>query len=1168
MKPIASLLLVLLALNLCGQEIAGVINQYSEVTALDPCTGQLTLSDTTGFAPGQAVLLFQMQGATIADGNNSSFGDLVDLGGAGRYERHRILARDGDVITLENAILYDYDPDGAVQLVTLPELDDPVVTAPLTPAPWNGATGGVVALAANNLLTLEADIDASGAGFRGGASQIDAENDCNFLQNIDDYYFGLNNWRGALKGEGIAAFIGGREAGRGAQANGGGGGNDHNAGGGGGASAGAGGRGGNNDEPSFFGCDGEYPGIGGKILPAETDRAFLGGGGGGGHENNDVGTDGARGGGIVLLIADAIEGNGFTIRSNGLEALDATGDGAGGGGGGGALLIAANAVDNLNLEARGGAGGSVNNQGADRCFGPGGGGGGGQLRATLPLTADLSGGAAGTSFNSSDGGCNGANGAAAGQNGQTLLFDGVPASDQFIEAPAITDQPTSAAGCLGDPIGFSVITTGLVDTYQWQVDAGSGFSDLTDDGFISGAQTPTLNIGGLLSQIAGYSYRLVVSNNCGDTVTSEPITLELLPEPVADFSFTTFGLAVDFQNDSENADDFLWIFGDGMTSTVENPSYGYPATDDYTVSLIASNECGSDTLTTTVPVSNQPVANFITGTPTSGCAPLTVTFFNTSTNGVSYEWLFPGGSPASSTDFDGTVTYNAAGDYDVTLIAFNGQVYDTLTVPAIVEVEDVPTPGFTVDLDGGLATFTNTSINADSYEWNFGDNSSSVNPNPTHTYAGSGAYPVTLTAFNACGSSTFTETLTVNLQPIAAFTADITGGCAPLAVTFNSANTINADSYFWLLPGATPATAGAANPSVLYTEPGSYDVTLIVNNDQGADTLTLAGFIAVEGLPAANFGFDADDLTVNFTNSSTDADDYLWQFEAGATSTALNPSYTFPAPGPYPVTLTATNECGSDVITIEVTAGTPPQAAFTGAPLSGCLPVTVQFSSQSTGPVDTYNWSFPGGTPSASNDPNPSVSYAAPGQYPVTLTVSGVTGASTFTADNLVSVFVLPTPAFDYTVDGNTVTFTNLSTNATDYFWDFGDGNTSFETDPVHTFATDGFYQVTLNALTPACGNATSQNIVIQTTATGEQAFPELRVFPNPVREMLFVEWASEPREALQIRLLDATGRVIIQRVQPTAGNLMLSVKAVPAGLYFLELTGRNGRRVLRVVRE
>ncbi|MEL6866121.1 MAG: hypothetical protein AAFP19_16960, partial [Bacteroidota bacterium] len=411
--------------------ISGVINDYAQVQAIEEgCQTILTLDNANAFQATDKVLLLQMQGAEIAESDNASFGEISDPASTGSYETNEIDAIDGNQVYLKYQLINSYQLTGQLQLVRIPVLDNAIVTDTLKVAPWDGQKGGVLALEVTGLLELNAPIIANGAGFRGAIAQLNLPNDCNWFFQNNDYFYNQNSWRAAKKGEGIAALIGGKEAGRGPQANGGGGGNDHNAGGGGGANRSRGGQGGTNEEPTTFGCKGRFPGVGGRALSDFGEqRIFLGGGGGAGHGNNADQTDGGNGGGIILLIAGELRSNAFAIQADGRAAPVANGDGGGGGGAGGSVILdIGQLLDPAQITALGGLGARTINP-SNRCMGPGGGGSGGHLLLDVGnealLTVDLSGGAPGLSVNSSV--CaEGTNGASSGEMGLQEDLLGIP----------------------------------------------------------------------------------------------------------------------------------------------------------------------------------------------------------------------------------------------------------------------------------------------------------------------------------------------------------------------------------------------------------------------------------------------------------------------------------------------------------------------------------------------------------------------------------------------------------------------------------------------------------------------------------------------------------------------------------------------------------------------
>ncbi len=757
-KPLLrSFLLLVLPVWLCAQaEIGGIVNRYAAVEDIEFCSAQLLLSSSEDFAAGDDILIIQMKGARLSIEESPAFGDLLDPGQAGRFERARISTINGNRLTLENALLHEYDPTGQVQVVSIPVYEEANVVSTLQAPGWNGATGGVLIIEVNGVLELEADINLSETGFRGGLSDVIQDTECNFLTAVRDYGVERNSWRGAPKGEGIGVTLD-RENGRGAQGNGGGGGNDHNAGGGGGANSSPGGSGGENRQ-SGFGCDGAFPGLGGKAAPIDSARLFMGGGGGGGHENNDNGSDGGHGGGILLLFANTIVGNDQVIRSNGGSPALTTGDGGGGGGAGGTIVIQAQQIDGpLRVEALGGDGGSIDNRNENRCFGPGGGGSGGRVLSnrSAALNTDVRGGSPGQSINSSSCG-DGPNGAQAGTEGLITPFAGLPQSEERNEAPAIVSQPSPQSACPGDSLRLTLETTGAGLQFQWQIDRGNGFALLEDDDTHQGTQSATLTLFNLTPGMDGYRYRLLLSTDCFEDIISEPVLLTITGPPEARFEFTQQGSNLLFDNRSAGADRYEWNFGDGSTSDETSPAYSYQTPGEYTVTLVAVNACGRDTSRQTINAGQLPAAAF-TFDQANGCSPHLVRFSDASTGLFDqYEWQFPGGDPTSSNDPNPQVIYRQAGVYSVTLRIQGALGASTVTRNEIIRVQAFPEPVFDFEITGpGEVRFINRSSGAESYRWEFGDGQVSEEEQPVHTYNSNGVFEVTLNAQNgSCASAT------------------------------------------------------------------------------------------------------------------------------------------------------------------------------------------------------------------------------------------------------------------------------------------------------------------------------------------------------------------------------------------------------------------------------
>lgn len=329
--------------------------------------------------------------------------------------------------------------------------------------------------------------------------------------------------------------------------------------------------------------------------------------------------------------------------------------------------------------------------------------------------------------------------------------------------------------------------------------------------------------------------------------------------------------------------------------------------------------------------------------------------------------------------------------------------------------------GHSIVCDGFRETVTD-----DEWHLNFGWGSSNPDPLTQSWYTLPGGMPA--------GFTTVVDGV-VNIEapyrpgplpepPVADFDATPRTGSAPLTVQFSDLSTNNPTSWSWTFGDG--GTSTDQNPSYEYTTAGTYDVSLIATNADGSDTETKTGFITVtdQPPPPPQAGFSADPtsgnapLTVQFTDNSTDAATWSWDFGDGNSSTLQNPSNTYNNPGTYNVSLTVTNESGNDTHTepdyITVfTPGQPPVAAFSMTPTIAYVPVTsqvlVSFTNESTGQIDSLLWNFGDGAVSTVQDP--SHLYTSADSFRVTLYVENADGNNTATH----TVYICVTPE-DFTV--------------------------------------------------------------------------------------------------------------------------------------------------------
>src|SRR5690606_10307152 len=222
-------------------------------------------------------------------------------------------------------------------------------------------------------------------------------------------------------------------------------------------------------------------------------------------------------------------------------------------------------------------------------------------------------------------------------------------------------------------------------------------------------------------------------------------------------------------------------------------------------------------------------------------------------------------------------------------------------------------------------------------------------------------------------------------------------------------------------------------------------------------------------LPVANFDFEVNNLDVQFTDTSSgqDINAWTWDFGDGTTSDEQNPAHTYQTAGTFNVTLTVANEAGPATVSKDVVTTAPVPNAPTSAFTFAAQDLTVQFTDMSTGDgISAWRWEF--GDGSESTDRNPSHTYAEAGTFRVRLTVTNPGGEDRSGQDVTVTA-PPPTPPvsnFTFTVNNLDVSFTDASAGVVESRqWDFGDGTTSVEANPTHSYAQAGTYPVTLTVI-------------------------------------------------------------------------------------------------------
>lgn len=403
--------------------------------------------------------------------------------------------------------------------------------------------------------------------------------------------------------------------------------------------------------------------------------------------------------------------------------------------------------------------------------------------------------------------------------------------------------------------------------------------------------------------------------------------------PFSSFVFPATGLTVnftDFSTDNGSIIARFWEFGDGATSTTQNPSHTFPATGSYVVNLTVTDNLGamhtrSRLISVTGTANAPPTASF-----TSSCTALSCNFTDTSTDSdgtvVAWNWNFGDGS-GTSTAQNPAYAYASAGTYNVMLtVTDDDGAMNSVTIPVTVTTGSIPpNANFTFSCAGRICGFDDESTPGDTrivnVVWELDDGTISNLASPNHTYAAGGTYNVRVTVTDADGD-TDTEVVPV----VVASSSTNTPPTANLRYTANgslnySFTDISGDpggsisSRLWDFGDGTTSTT--KNASRTFASPGTYRVTLRATDNLGVHNWQSVEIVVTNGdtnqPPFASFTFPNSGLTVNFANFSTDDGSVVssyWEFGDGVTSNATAPSHTYAVGGTWPVTLVVTDNQG------------------------------------------------------------------------------------------------------------------------------------------------------------------------------------------------------------------------------------------------------------------
>lgn len=619
-----------------------------------------------------------------------------------------------------------------------------------------------------------------------------------------------------------------------------------------------------------------------------------------------------------------------------------------------------------------------------------------------------------------------------------------------------------------------------VDAWDW--DFG--------DGNTSAQQNPSHTY----STSGTYSVTLEITASDGCSVTSTQ-DVTVYENPVAHYSFNEAceGDVTDFVDESTigvgNIGSWNWDFGDGNTSTDQNPTNPYANLGTYDVELTVTTDDGCiNSITQEVGMYPLPVADFSFA---DACLETEFPFTDESTvsSGSVTEWDWDFGDGNTSTNQNPSNTYGTDGTFDVTLIATTDRGCED-TETQTITVHPLPVADFSNTTVCALITMdytdesTVTSGSIDAWQWYFGDGNESQIQNSTNLFANGGTYTTSLVVTTALGcQDSIAQDVTVYPKPEAEFSWEDV--CLEVENSFTDESTITGSTvsgWDWDF-GDNSGTSNVQNPSYEYGNSGTYQVELIATTDDGCKD-TIIHTAEVYDLPLADFSFTniCEDDSVLFVDESTiptgTISDWEWDFGNGETASVEEPTYqSYAADDLYDIQLIVASGNGcSDTITQTIEIYPVPIAEFTFD--SVCFPNEIQFTDLSdangTYPITNWLWEFSDGQ--TSTQQSPSMDFFMPGTFSADLLISNGPGCKSTFSDGDAVVHPLPVAQFPDTLATcleDAIFFSESSTvtpitddEIVSWIWDFDDGNSSTLVEPFHVYQAYNLYDVQLTVET------------------------------------------------------------------------------------------------------